>query len=198
MKAKIVEATPIYFAYTQTSFWNIFKASAPFYDTTYAPDLFYRHTFSADQQLDFGASHESNGKDGDGSRAWNRPFVRYMQTDHLTSSFLHWSIQAWYPFPSRDTADEKLPQDRGIFELNLSWSHFLGPFFEQDDLTLRFYPGGSIYINPFLGGQELTLRLKSANRKFLPLFVFQLFHGYGENMLESDTNVTVARAGIGF
>ncbi len=197
-KAKIVESVPLYFAYTQTSFWNIFQDSSPFYDTTYAPDLFYRHSFSALKYFDFGYSHESNGKAGDDSRAWNRIFIRYAETDKLPEkSFLHWTLQAWVPFVEAGV-NETLPRNRGIMELNLSWSKFLGPFFDQDDLILRIYPGGNAYINPLLGGQELTLRLKSANRKFLPLFVFQFFHGYGEDLLDSGTDVTVVRAGIGF
>lgn len=196
-KSKIVETIPIFIAYTQTSFWDIFKNSAPFFDTTYAPDLFYRHFLSSTHYLDLGGSHESNGKDGMASRSWNRIFVRYSKISPLKDSKITWDLQAWVPIASQDQS-KTLPTYRGIFELNLAWYQFLGPGFDQDDLILRFYPGGAFYLNPFLGGQELTLRVKSAELKFLPLFLIQVFHGYGENLIEANESITVARIGIGF
>ena len=198
-KAKFVENVPLYFGYQQTTLWDLFKASAPFVDTAYAPDIFYRLTLNPDRKtwLDFGALHESNGKDGSGSRAWNRLYVRYSDNPPLSPSHIQWNLQAWYFFTSHDVSDQ-LPRYRGIYELNVTWSDFLGSDFERDDLTLRLYPGGGSWVDPTQGGQELTLRLKSAARKFLPLFVFQVFHGYGESMLEFQDSTWVARAGIGF
>jgi phospholipase A1 len=198
-KAKIIESVPIYFGYQQTSFWDLFKDSAPFTDTSYAPDLFYRQTLNSDRKtwLDYGAMHESNGKDGIQSRAWNRFFLRYTTNENWSFSNLNWSVQAWYPITSHDVSRDLL-RYRGLYELSVTWSDFLGQSFDRDDLTLRLYPGGNLWINPLLGGQELTLRLKGKERKFLPLFLVQLFHGYGESLLDFQDTKWILRIGVGF
>lgn len=84
---RLTEGVPffsrVYFGYTQTSLWNLGEPSAPFYDTSYRPSLFYRH-----EQLkawgegrgwlggQVGIEHESNGKGGDESRTLNTVYVQ--------------------------------------------------------------------------------------------------------------------------
>ena len=71
-------------AYTQTSLWDWNAPSAPFYDTSYRPELFYawenvtRAQPSDWCQLDLqgGLKHESNGKDGADSRNLNIAYLR--------------------------------------------------------------------------------------------------------------------------
>ena len=198
-KTKIVQSLPLYFAYTQTSFWDIFKNSSPFLDTSYSPDLFFRTVLDVDQKtwLDFGIVHESNGRDGVNSRGWNRLYIRFSTNHSIKQSRLNWSLQAWVPFTSEDP-NTLLPRYRGVYEGIVTWSDCFGEGFDKDDLTLRIYPGGAFSINPVLGGQEVTLRLKSSERKLLPLFLIQLFHGYAESMLLFQNSTWVGRAGIGF
>jgi outer membrane phospholipase A len=199
-KAQVVSAAPIYFAYTQTSFWDLFKASVPFVDTIYSPEIFYRMTLNQSEPtwLDVGGQHESNGRDGDASRAWNRIYARYTSVIPTSGrSRIYWSAQAWIPFVTHDESVDMV-QYRGLYEINVTWSNFLGEGFEKDDLSFRFYPGGTSYLDPIMGGQEIILRLKSKDRKFLPLFVFEMFHGYGETLLDYKQDVWVARAGVGF
>ena len=70
--------------YTQTSLWDWHKASAPFYDTSYRPELFYawKNVTRAQPndwvQLDLqgGLKHESNGKAGADSRTMDTAYVR--------------------------------------------------------------------------------------------------------------------------
>ena len=65
-------------AYTQTSWWQITKTSAPFRETNYQPEIFLN--FASPKYLEqigvknlkFGLLHESNGRDGTNSRSWNR------------------------------------------------------------------------------------------------------------------------------
>lgn len=197
-KAEVVENVPLYLAYTQTSFWALFKRSLPFVDTSYSPELFYRWTDTndANRSFDFGGQHESNGRDGIDSRSWNRIFARYSFKQDTGTTRLYWTLQAWVPFTSHDLS-RYLVHYRGLYELTLTWADFLGENFDQDDLTLRLFPGGSSEMNPLEGGQELTLRLKSKTIKFLPLLVFQMFYGYAENLLEFRDKVWVARVGLG-
>lgn len=199
-KGQLVEKVPVFFGYTQLMFWDLFKTSAPFSDINYNPEVFYRvfafpeHT----RWIDFGAfEHESNGKGGDDSRSWNRSYLRYSDTWKLGERFqMFTTAKAWVPYALKENPD--IAKYRGLAEFTVSFSGFLGRFFDRDDLIFRFYLGGATYFNPLQGGQELTLRFKAGPRKFLPLTVFQVFHGYGEDLLNYQENRTALRAGIGF
>jgi outer membrane phospholipase A len=73
----------------------------------------------------------------------------------------------------------------------------MGPSFELNDLTLRFYSGGSLWIQPWDGGRELTLRLRGSSSAFLANAVFQVFQGFGESLLDYNQSYFGFRAGIG-
>ncbi len=70
----------LYFAYTQTSLWDLGSHSSPFKDTSYRPSLYYRWTGSgrgiSPDDWRFGLEHESNGRDGSDSRSINTVYVR--------------------------------------------------------------------------------------------------------------------------
>ena len=71
-------------AYTQTSLWDWNAPSAPFFDTSYKPEILYAWERVAGGQppdwyqldLQGGLKHESNGKDGADSRSMNIAYLR--------------------------------------------------------------------------------------------------------------------------
>lgn len=73
-----------YFAYTQTSFWNLLTNDPAFYDTSYKPSAFFYFTnvlhADADQlfQMDAqtGFEHESNGRGGANERSFYTLYVQ--------------------------------------------------------------------------------------------------------------------------
>jgi phospholipase A1/A2 len=69
----------LYFAYTQTTIWDISSDSSPFRDTSYRPSVFYTWVGSGRNFLPdvwrVGAEHESNGQDEPVSRSLNTVFV---------------------------------------------------------------------------------------------------------------------------
>ncbi len=72
-----------YLGYTQTSLWDLSAESHPFVDTSFKPSLFWRKDallFSPEKSaflgLATGVEHESNGKDGDDSRAINYGYIQ--------------------------------------------------------------------------------------------------------------------------
>jgi outer membrane phospholipase A len=199
-KGQLVEKVPVFFGYTQLMFWDLFKTSAPFSDINYNPEVFYRvYAFPEHTRwIDVGGfEHESNGKGEEDSRSWNRTYLRYSDTWKLGERFqMFTTVKAWFPYALSENLN--MAKYRGLAEFMVSFSGYLGRFFERDDLIFRFYLGGSTYLNPLQGGQELTLRMKARPRKFLPLTVFQVFHGYGENLLKYQESRTAVRAGIGF
>jgi phospholipase A1 len=71
---------PLYFAYTQKSFWNIGRPSAPFEENNYNPEVFLDYPVPDNalrlNHVIVSGEHESNGRDGSESRSWNRLCVR--------------------------------------------------------------------------------------------------------------------------
>lgn len=73
----------VFFAYTQTSFWDLESDSAPFQDTSYKPEIFFltdnirhRPNWLAGLFLQAGLQHESNGQGGQVSRSTNNLYLK--------------------------------------------------------------------------------------------------------------------------
>lgn len=200
-KVRFIKNWELYFGYTQLLLWDLFKSSAPLRDVNYNPELFYRLHFEqgSESWVDFGGfEHESNGRAGASSRSWNRVYALVRTTTLLGQRIKGAaSLKVWIPYGA-DSTSRDLSRYRGIFELQLGLIDLLGPFFGANDLTLRIYPGGRTRLNPLQGGQELTLRTKTSFKALSPAFVAQLFRGYGENLLDAQSNRFGARVGIGF
>lgn len=94
----------LYFAYTQTSIWDLSADSRPFRDTTYSPQLFYyvpdtgwSSPFFTRMGFAAGVAHESNGRAGDASRSINMPFIRpTWEFGDLTANHLTVSPKIYY------------------------------------------------------------------------------------------------------
>lgn len=199
-KVEILDKIPFYFGYSQLMMWELFKSSAPFRDINYNPELFYRFKINSSRikTLDFGVEHESNGKGDPESRSWNRAYARYYEQKSWKDRSIFWSIKAWVPTGMDDDESRALPKRRGLYEFQIGINDFFGKVFAVNELFLRVYGGGSSRLNPFQGGQELTYREKEGSHIFLlPLYV-QIFHGYGENMLDAGVKRWGFRAGVGF
>ena len=200
-KTQLVKTIPVYFGYTQLMMWDLFIKSPYFYDVNYNPLVWYRINFEGDsvRWVDLiPYEHESNGKGGSLERSWNRVGAAYHEKFSLGGhTKLYADFKAWIPFAGNSNNTD-IVQYRGVWELQLTLSKFLGPFFEFNDLGFRLYPGGASYTNPLHGGQELNLRLRGGGRGFLPLSVVQIFHGYGEYLQDYQHSQWGIRAGIGF
>ena len=66
----------LFLAYTQKTFWNVFQESLPMGDINFNPALGWSKPFFSHNRyvgkLSLMIEHESNGRDGDNSRSWNR------------------------------------------------------------------------------------------------------------------------------
>lgn len=197
-KARPAAGVPLYFGYTQLMMWDIYKSSAPMRDVNYNPEIFYRLPLGDEESarwLDLGPfEHESNGFDGDRSRSWNRSYARFSDSAQLGDRQLQWSLKLQIPY----SCDNSCALYRGIAEGTVSLNNLFGSALGQNDVILRVYPGGKGYVNFGQGGQELTFRIRPGHGSITPLFVVQLFHGYGENELDQTKNVLALRGGIGF
>lgn len=174
----------LYFAYTQTSIWNLSAPSAPFRDTSYQPQLFYyvqdtgwKSPLFTRMGVTAGIGHESNGKSGDESRAINIAFVRPtwdfgdLASDHLTLS------PKFYYYLSK-SGNEDIADYRGYVDFLVKYG---SPDGWQLATTLRkgtkhWY--GSVDSN-------LTYPLAKLFGSAWGGYVFvSYFNGYGEDILD--------------
>jgi phospholipase A1 len=187
---------PLYLGYTQKAFWQAFndKRSTPFRETDYNPELFYRY-IPADREkwhhlgADFGFEHESNGRDLPDSRSWNRlyfaPFIA--EGEHAIY------VKLWYRLPE-DKSKPPTDPDRddnpdiqsyyGYGELN-----YIQQVYKKQviNTTARWNPTTG------RGSIRAEYTIPSVNNDYF--FMFYLFQGYGEDLL--NYNHSVFRVGVG-
>jgi outer membrane phospholipase A len=200
LKIPLIQGRGLYFGYTQIMLWELFRADPYFSDVNYNPEFFYRFHLGGGKTrwLDFGPlEHESNGKGGAGERSWNRTYLRYHDEWALGGrAKARAELKAWVPY-SMNVSNRNLPNYRGLWEGSVIFSDFKGDY-TVEDLIVRLYAGGPSNVDPTRGGQELTFRIKSSKRKFIPVTMLQVFHGFAESLADYRRSYWAFRAGIGF
>lgn len=187
-----------YFGYTQTSFWDLDSASAPFVDSSYKPELFY---FCSDikqkwvpQMKRFafqtGFQHESNGRDGLESRSLNIFYIKPMGTFgnldgyHVTVAPKIW-VHLGTPKENSDIGDY-----RGFFDLGLSCEKTEGLKLSTNLRKGTSSGKGSIQVDFTYPMEEIF-----SNRLNL-YFHVQFYSGYAETLLYYNEDYAFLRAGF--
>ncbi len=187
----------LFFGYTSRSVWQAYNTdeSSPFRDTNHEPEIML--TFLTDTKL-FGAhipmftaglSHQSNGQSDGLSRSWNRLYLSVtMEYEKFYVNF-----KPWWRIPER--------QKRDINDVKGDDNPDIDDYYGYFELTaFRRIHNNELSI-------MLRNNLRSDNRGAIELnysYPFskkvrgyvQLFHGYGETLL--DYNHKNTRFGIGF
>lgn len=167
--------TYLFLSYTQLAFWDVFKESFPFRDINFNPTigvgkpLVYRDRYLGD--FAFQLEHESNGRDGDDSRSWNK--VSLQGLFKLTS---HWTLFSKYWIPIIDGENNKdmahykgyglnalTYNQRNKFNIGLILNHRTGNFF-----------GANVTVNA-------SYRIFKNENQYL---FFEFYSGYGEGLLD--------------
>lgn len=189
--------THVFFAYTQTSFWRIWDGndSRPFRETNFKPEVFYRLRDEKNPlgpfDLDFGLEHQSNGESQPNSRSWNRVYLRptYKTRDWRVQ------LQVWgRVFASDEPSSTSNPDG----DDNPDIIDFMG--YHQLQVDWRFPEGRQLSLmnryNFEEGNGALRLRYSEPTTAQGFHWYVQLFHGYGESLI--DYNREISRIGIGF
>ena len=212
-----------FFGYTQRSFWDICRESAPFRDSTFSPELFHRSKIDlaggaehGDRiDLQYGLIHASNGRDGKQSRSWNRAYTEavYVFGGELGDSWFgkahskNWQdkeppaklslgLSAWYII---DTGDENndIEDYLGYGQLTAKYANKS----EQVSLTSWVGTSGKVSVETNLvlktipGLSEIPILPSVENTYYWHL---QYFDGYGDELLEYDRRQRVFRIGLLF
>lgn len=190
----------LYFAYTQTSFWDLISSDPSFFDTSYKPSgfLYYRDVlpqkFPLKLDLQGGFEHESNGRGGLAERSLNtvyfQPTVRYNITTNLQVMF---QPRGWY-YISKGTYNQDLAEYRGYVDLlaAVTWDNKAKPW-QKTQLAgkLRLGEDGR---HP---GVEVDLRFNLPRYfGFNPTVEVEYFSGYGQTLRQYNEISHGLRAGL--
>ena len=185
-----------YFAYTQISFWQAYDAenSAPFRETNYNPEFFYRFATSDFRGgflgADAGFEHESNGQVVGPSRSWN---LLYLSPYYYQANFLIY-LKLRYRIPEAAKEQPDLPEG----DDNPDITDYLG--YSDLDMFLLFLRNHYLHLTlrgniaTGKGGVSLTYNypLPYSNNSYI---VLKISHGYGESLV--DYKRSLDRVGLG-
>lgn len=172
----------IAFAYTQTSWWQIWEDSAPFRESNYKPEIFMEIPVenSALNSLKFGLLHESNGQGGENSRSWNKA---YAQTNFKFGN-LEITPRVWHSFGFDDT-NKDIREYMGYGDLRASYKIANQKFYAMLRNNLKFDKDNK---GAFEAGWMFPI-YNGING------YVQYFTGYGESLI--DYNKHVDKIGVG-
>lgn len=188
--------TKFYFGFTQISFWQAYDSdnSAPFRETNYNPELFYRSDrldfWSGRLGADIGFEHESNGQIPPASRSWNLLYAApyYYNANLLVYLKLHYRLpeeKKKYPNSAEGDDNPDITDYLGYSDLHLfyrlPWDHTI-------HLRLR----GNLHTGK--GQVVLNYSWLIPKGKYSFLCV-RVSHGYGESLV--DYNKSLTRIGLG-
>lgn len=184
-------ASNLYFAYTQTSIWDLGSESSPFKDTSYRPSLYYNWDESGNgwnpNSWKFGLEHESNGRDGDESRSLNIAFVQPVWSKNYSGGKQFTFMPRFYGYIEKSD-NRDIHHYRGYVD----WIARYG----RDDaaiLTAMYRQGTAGYAQGQLDlSYPVSDKIFGRTGTFLH---FQLLGGYGETLIDynkrSDTQLRV-------
>jgi phospholipase A1 len=189
--------TGFYMAFTQISFWQAYdiKGSAPFRDTNYNPEFFYRFKPRARGSdrwgADAGFEHESNGQRVPLSRSWN---LLYLAPWYQRGNVLLY-VKGRYRLPE----DPKPSPDVAEGDDNPDITNYLG--YSDAHLYYRFAGTHQIHLamrgvigSGGRGNVSLGYTFPAPRGEGSHIFL-RLSHGYGESMM--DYRKRISRVGIG-
>lgn len=195
-KYRIAKSFPIYFAYTQQMFWNIYDGSKPFRDINYNPEFFYRLFEHADNSLrtiDIGYLHSSNGKKDQDSRSFDRFFLRGNYLTKLDRHYMEFNLMLYKIF--NDNENKLATRNYGYWDLTLAFLDLIVHEKQSLDLELRAFAGTRGYdFNK--GGQQVGLIYNTGSDNFNPSIYLQRYSGYGETLLDFNQKKTEYRLGL--
>lgn len=174
----------LYFAYTQTSIWDLSGASKPFRDTSYKPRLFYyiadtgwRSAWFTRMGVAAGIGHESNGKAGSTSRSLNIAFVQPTWEFGRLDDY-HLQVSPMFYYYLEKSENEDIANYRGYLDLLVKYG---SPDGWQLATTLR---KGTRHGYGSVDAQLSYALSKLIGQAWGGYVWIGYFNGYGEDLLD--------------
>ena len=182
--------TFLFVQYTQKTFWNVFQESLPMRDNNYNPGIgLTKAFFSKDRyigKLTLLLEHESNGRDGDASRSWNRVSL-CASTVIDRNLMVH--FKTWIPIIDGQNNKDILKYS-GIYQGGVVYKTNNENF--SFGLTWVKRKGWNFNFNTIW---EASWRV--SKKMNLNLYA-QYYNGYGENLIDYNQFHSRLRVGIVF
>lgn len=178
----------LYLFYTQKCFWNVCEESFPMTDLNFNPGiglakpLFVKDRFIG--KLMMVVEHESNGRDGDESRSWNR--ITFGTNIMIDPNFMVYG-KVWIPIVDGENNRDILDYC-GIYQIGTSVMSPNRKFGASVNLVKR--RGWNLSYNTII---EFSYRFNNNQNQYL---FMQYYNGYGEGLLDYNKFHTELRVGI--
>lgn len=197
LKLRIIEKWDLFVGYSQTMFWQLGNDSSPFRDVSYNPELFYRFKMNQGfwDTLDAGIEHQSNGKDGEASRSFDRAFVQFNTIFGLGNRKVSWDTR-FFAFYDTDHTNKDIRDYVSFWNTKLAVIDMFGGILDKGETYIVFFPGG-VYSNKWAnGGTEVGVKFRFKAFGENPFFFIQGYSGYSESLLNYNEFVKSYRAGF--
>lgn len=196
-KAKLL-GSPLYFAYTQQSFWQAYNTeqSSPFRESNYAPEIFWRFApgdwWLEHIGLDLGLEHQSNGQSTADSRSWNRLYAGVFTSNERQSFY----GRLWYRLPEdpKPEPDSALGDDNPDIDDYYGYGEFTWRYC-IDKKDCQNLVTTEVKGNVATGKGSLKLSWMFPTLSENTSWYFFVFNGYGESLI--DYNRSTTRVGLG-
>ncbi len=166
----------LFLSYSQKAMWNIFEESLPFHDLNFNPGIGVQGPIFHSGRLIGNAlimlEHESNGRDGEASRSWNK--ISFAGSAYINRNLMvHGKV--WIPIIDGQQNKDILKYS-GIFQTGAQ-------FVSENkrwvaDVTFVKRQGWNMNFNTIV---NVGFRIFERDNQFLML---HFYDGYGENMLD--------------
>ena len=166
----------LFLSYSQKAIWNVFEESLPFHDLNFNPAIGLKKLVISKDKLVGTASvileHESNGRDGEASRSWNK--VSFAAEAFIDRNLMV-HAKTWFPIIDGQQNKDILKYS-GIYQAGAQ-------FLTDDqrwvaDVTFVKRKGWNLNFNTIF---NVGFRLSKRRNQYLML---HFYDGYGENMLD--------------
>ncbi|MDE5869609.1 MAG: phospholipase A [Muribaculaceae bacterium] len=178
----------LFLAFTMKTMWNVFENSMPMRDLNFNPGIGWSFPFFSKGRyagkFTLLLEHESNGRDGDASRSWNK--ISFCAST-MVNEWLMVHSKFWIPIVDGMNNKDILKYS-GIFQGGFAVTTPNKRFGWA--LTLVKRKGWNMNFNTIL---EFNWKILKNTNEYL--FV-QYYNGYGENMLDYNVFHSRLRAGI--
>ncbi len=166
----------LFLQYSQKAIWNVFEESLPFHDLNFNPGIGVQNLVVYNGKLVGNGTimleHESNGRDGEASRSWNKVSVSYAA---VIDPRLEVYGKTWIPIIDGQQNKDILKYC-GIFQVG---SQFISANRRWvADVTFVKRQGWNLNFNTIL---NVGFRFSKRDNQYLML---HFYDGYGENLLD--------------
>ncbi|NQV71033.1 MAG: phospholipase A [Pseudohongiella sp.] len=184
---------PLYFGYSQKSWWDIAEASAPFKEHNFNPEIFWDYLQAKNRNginfpgrfIDqFGYEHQSNGRSGIYSRSWDRLYVKreFKLSDKFSLDVKAWRIVG-------------LGQDNSDIDNYLGNAQLKAKFKPNDRLSVNLSTIKGLDTSKYSYQLDLIYSMPNwVNSDF----IISYYDGYGESLISYKQKSRSIRAGFYF